>query len=309
VSRQLLSFDLVVATVGRVDELARLLESVEARLPHARVLVVDQSDDESLLTRVVSGRKLDVVELRSATGLSRARNVALAHLTGDVVAFPDDDCTYPPGLLERLARRFRDDAHLGGITGRAEDESGRSSASWKRDPTVLTEDNLWNRAISFTIFLRRSLVQRVGAFDERLGLGSLEPWSSGESLTPRLCSDGGRVGDPSSSSVDVRMDDARVGLRRREPRLFVAASLSLNGGRMINAAGGTVVSLAPSRRLASRVPGGDVARLRARLSPGQLVEDRLVTLGQGSSEKRSTTRARAALGSGADRRNAVDCVS
>ena len=43
---------------------------------------------------------------------------------------------------------------------------------------MLTRDNLWNRAISYSIFLRRELVERVGPFDERLGL----PSSSGEEI-------------------------------------------------------------------------------------------------------------------------------
>ena len=45
---------------------------------------------------------------------------------------------------------------------------------------ILTDDNLWNRAISFTIFLRRDVVEAVGPFDEELGLGSGRPWASGE---------------------------------------------------------------------------------------------------------------------------------
>ena len=36
--------------------------------------------------------------------------------------------------------------------------------------------------ISFALFLRRELVGRVGVFDERLGLGSGTPWSSGEEV-------------------------------------------------------------------------------------------------------------------------------
>jgi hypothetical protein len=62
------------------------------------------------------------------------------------------------------------------------DEQGASSSSWARDPAVLARDNLWNRAISFTIFLRAPLVERVGAFDEALGLGASGPWSSGEEI-------------------------------------------------------------------------------------------------------------------------------
>src|SRR5207302_7142645 len=59
-----------------------------------------------------------------------------------------------------------------GLTGR-DDRS-----AWPNSPALLTRANLWNRAISFTIFLRASLVARVGAFDERLGL----PQSSGEEI-------------------------------------------------------------------------------------------------------------------------------
>jgi hypothetical protein len=36
--------------------------------------------------------------------------------------------------------------------------------------------------ISFTIFLRASVVRAVGGFDEQLGLGARTPWSSGEEI-------------------------------------------------------------------------------------------------------------------------------
>ena len=120
--------------------------------------------------------------LRSQRGLSRARNVGLCALTGDVVAFPDDDCRYAPDLLERVARRFAGDQALDGLTGRAVDDDGATDPSWEQNAAVLEPNNLWNRVISFTIFLRRALVERVGTFDERLGLGSGTLWSSGEEI-------------------------------------------------------------------------------------------------------------------------------
>jgi GT2 family glycosyltransferase len=182
VSGRLPSFDLVVATVGRVTELSQLLDSlVDQRHGGLRVVVVDQNPDDRL-NDALDGVRLDVLRLRSQPGLSRARNEALKHLTAEIVAFPDDDCVYPAGLLERVALRFADHPALDGLTGRAVDDAGRSSASWKPDPALLTETNIWNRAISFTIFLRREVVDRVGAFDERLGLGSPEAWSSGEEI-------------------------------------------------------------------------------------------------------------------------------
>jgi GT2 family glycosyltransferase len=158
------TFDLVVATVGRTEELERFLASLDAQTHAAyRVLVVDQNDDDRVLP-LLDER---AVRLRSPRGLSRARNAALPELTADAVAFPDDDCVYPPDLLERVAARL---ANLDGVTGR--------EPWWTTTAATLTRDNLWNRAISFTIFLRRELVERVGAFDERLGL----PSSSGEEI-------------------------------------------------------------------------------------------------------------------------------
>ena len=93
-----------------------------------------------------------IERLRSPRGLSRARNVALSHLEAELVAFPDDDCVYPVDLLEQVSRRFATEPALDGLTGRAIDPLGRSSPSWAAAPARLTRDNLWNRAISFTIW-------------------------------------------------------------------------------------------------------------------------------------------------------------
>jgi glycosyltransferase involved in cell wall biosynthesis len=217
VPRELPSFDLVVATVGRSDELGSLLDSVEAQAyPHVRVLVVDQNED-GRLGPALSDRGLEIRHLRSQRGLSRSRNVALEHVTADVVAFPDDDCVYPAGLLSRLAERFSSDSGLGGLTGRAEDASGRSAGSWKPDAVTLSDMNLWNRANSAAMFLRAQVVRQVGVFDENLGLGSGQPWSSAEEIDYliRAVRTGARIEYDPSLVVrhDVRSDDSHIGFR------------------------------------------------------------------------------------------------
>ena len=258
------SFDLVVATVGRGDELARFLDSLETQeYPRLRVILVDQNSDDRL-AEITAGRAVRLEILRSAPGLSRARNVALAHVHADVVAFPDDDCIYPPGLLARVANRFASDPRLGGLSGRAADADGRSAASWKSDGATLTSANVWNRAISFAIFLRRDVVERVGTFDERLGLGSGEPWSSGEEIDflIRAVRGGARIEyDPSLVVVhEVREDDTEIGAR---DGASVGYLLRKHGygprvvARMlVRPAGGSVVSLL----------GGDRERARYHLA-------------------------------------------
>jgi glycosyltransferase involved in cell wall biosynthesis len=257
VPRELPSFDLVVATTERTGEPSRLLDSLEEQ-SHGRfrVIVVDQNED-ARLDEVLAGRGLDLLHLTSAPGLSRARNAGLEHVSADLVSFPDDDCVYPPDLLERLAERFAGHPGLDGLTGRAEDARGRSAASWKQDPGVLTDDNLWNRAISFTIFLRRATVERVGVFDERLGLGSPEPWSSAEEIDYliRAIRTGARIEYDPSVVVrhDVRVDDARVGLRDGASVGYLLRKhgypLRTVGRMLVRPAGGVVVSLARRDRL------------------------------------------------------------
>lgn len=177
------SFDLVVATVDRVAPLSRLLDSVGRQgAVTARLIVVDQNADDRLDAVLDAHPGLQVTRVRSARGLSRARNEGLRHVRADIVAFPDDDCAYPDGLLGAVARRFVEQPELDGLTGRAVASDGAADPSWERDAAVLTSRNLWNRVISFTLFLRRELVERVGAFDERLGLGSGTTWSSGEEV-------------------------------------------------------------------------------------------------------------------------------
>ena len=203
-SRELPSFDLVVATVDRTDDLGNLLDSLEAQhYDRLRVIVVDQNEDDRVAP-FLEGRQLRLERIRAGRGLSRARNAALPAIEAEVVAFPDDDCVYPAGTLERVGHRFAAAPELSGITGRAEDGRGTSSPSWKPDAAVLTDDNLWNRAISFTIFLRGELVREVGTFDERLGVGSHEPWSSGEEIDylVRAVRGGARVEyDPTCASA------------------------------------------------------------------------------------------------------------
>jgi glycosyltransferase involved in cell wall biosynthesis len=219
---ELPSFDLVVATVDRTEELQRLFESLERQVhPAFRVLLVDQNEDGRLDEIIGRHPSLDVKRLRAPRGLSRARNAALQYVRAELVAFPDDDCAYPDDLLQRVARRFAVDASLGGLTGRAADLSGHSAPSWPLDAVEVTRENLWRRAISFTIFLRSSAVGVVGPFDEQLGLGSGQPWSSGEETDYLI-----RALD---TGVRIEYDPQFVVLR--DEKAFAPAALRSAGAR------------------------------------------------------------------------------
>jgi GT2 family glycosyltransferase len=256
VPQELPSFDLVVATIGRVADLERLLGSLEAQTYTSfRVLVVDQNADDRLAP-ALDGRKLEVVRLTSAPGLSRARNAALDRVTADLVGFPDDDCSYPPNLLEAVAQRFARDPSLDGLSVPTADASGRSNPGWAKDPARLTKANVWKLLASAGTFLRRAVIEEVGRFDERLGLGASEPWSSGEETdyVIRALETGARIEYDPTIFVehDLRTHDT-VGLRTQGLREGASVGYLLRKHRYpartlarmtIRPVGGVAVSLA-----------------------------------------------------------------
>ncbi|WOB07000.1 glycosyltransferase family A protein [Piscinibacter gummiphilus] len=177
-----MKFSLIMGTLGRRDEVGDFLASLQ-RQDHRdfELLIVDQNPDERLAPLIEQYRKhFRILRYRSAPGLSRARNVGLRYATGDVIAFPDDDCWYPDGLLTYVAQRLQAEPSLDGLTGRFVDAEGRSEGRWLPRTQILNRFSVWRGAISFSIFLRRRLVERIGEFDEDLGVGAGTPWGAGE---------------------------------------------------------------------------------------------------------------------------------
>jgi len=192
-----MKFSLIMGTLGRKDEVGAFLESLQ-RQDHRNfeLLIVDQNPDERLADLITQYRKHYCIRrYRSAPGLSRARNVGLRYATGDVIAFPDDDCWYPDGLLSYVATRLQAQPSLDGLTGRFVDGAGRAEGRWLPHSQTLNRFNVWRGAISFSIFLRRPLVERIGGFDEALGVGAGTPWGAGEEtdFLLRGMKEGGRI--------------------------------------------------------------------------------------------------------------------
>jgi len=165
-------FSLVLATVGRTSELERFLAHLDAQsYRNFELIVIDQNPDDRLVA-VMSPYKerFPVIRCRSPIGLSRARNVGLGHASGDIIAFPDDDCWYPNDLLERVLTLFRENPAADCITGRAIDPS---VLGFRNTSGPVTKQNVFRCGISYTIFIRAKAMEGIGGFDESLGLGTV----------------------------------------------------------------------------------------------------------------------------------------
>src|ERR1700733_9517974 len=108
---------LVVCTYGPEQPLHLLFESLRWQVCRYELLIVDQNPDNRIPRLLESYPDLPYKLLRSAPGLSRARNVGLRAARGAVIAFPDDDCAYVKGALRQVLNFFQSYPEAGILSG------------------------------------------------------------------------------------------------------------------------------------------------------------------------------------------------
>jgi glycosyltransferase involved in cell wall biosynthesis len=175
-------FSLIIPTKGRDEELVRAIASVlEQSVRDIEVIVSDQNSDDRV-PRLLAARGWTerVIHLRSSAGASRARNEGIARATGEILGFPDDDCVYPPGLLESIADFFEAHPNYGILTGRSYADDGQDAAARHgKGAAEISRYAIYRQAIEFAIWIRREQLGPL-RFDENLGTGSVTPWQADE---------------------------------------------------------------------------------------------------------------------------------
>lgn len=213
---------LVIGSLFRGQYLDRLLASLVGQEHQAfEVIVVEQRDP------VAARALLDSYDLRRARvlesprGLSRARNVGLASVSGDIVAFPDDDCWYEPTTIMTAVEAFVRQPHLGFLCGPVVTSSG-PMLRFPEQAQSIHKGNVWRSAASAGMFVSARACRQIGPFDEGLGLGADTDAGSGEETDfvlrglragiPAMFDPELRVFHPSPDEVESRMTP-QVGYR------------------------------------------------------------------------------------------------
>lgn len=175
-----MKFSLIVSTIGSYEEIKRLFKSLtEQEYNDFEVILIDQNKDGQV-KELIGDYDLNIKYYKSKKGLSRGRNVAIDKIDGDIVAFPDDDCWYGKRTLSQVVKLFKK-TNLDGVTVKSIDKDGKLSAGKESINRLLIDKrNVWNYAISYTMFLRAEVIRSIGYFDEELGVGAGTPWGSGE---------------------------------------------------------------------------------------------------------------------------------
>lgn len=176
-------FSLIVATYGRATELRRLMFSLAKQsFSDYEVIVVDQNGDDRV-ANVLSefSNVVPYTHLCCSPGVSKARNLGFAQATGDIVAFPDDDCWYTPELLSNVDQWFRQHSNYSIFAVGAVDELGVASGNrWIQNSCDLRPMNIFRTTFCSSLFIRNDEQARSAYFDETIGPGSLSIFACGE---------------------------------------------------------------------------------------------------------------------------------
>lgn len=203
---------LILATVGRAAELNRLFDSLATQTFHEfEVIVVDQNADDRLHAVLQRARCLGLLirhVRHRPPNLALARNAGIAIAGGRWLGFPDDDCWYEPDLLLRIMLRSRRADHPQGVICHWVEQDN------PQPPGLLS----WERSSRFrdfpvssiTLFFERSLVEQVGGFDGRLGVGQWFGAGEETDIVLRALRCGARLAHEPKALVHHRADPASL---------------------------------------------------------------------------------------------------
>ena len=171
-----MTFSLITATLGRVEEIRMLCNSLSKQTFRDFELYIVDQNEHYLIKNIVNefSHLFTIHYIRNnQKGLSLNRNIALGHATGKYYGFPDDDCYYAPDTLERIYQTFLDNPKALFVASSTYDTVTKQLKHSSIKKYIYKKDVL-KTCISYNFFVRRNTT----LFDERLGVGTY--FSSGE---------------------------------------------------------------------------------------------------------------------------------
>jgi glycosyltransferase involved in cell wall biosynthesis len=182
----MIDVSIIVCTYNRSSGLNRGLDSIAKAAANTDagvelMLVDDASTDDTLaVVRKWAESALFPVNILAGEGkgVSAARNMAIRHASGRILAFMDDDCTLSPDFFSALLTLYAKDTVPVIRGGRIDVGDPRDLPyTVKRDmtPAVYTGRYPNGFIMGCNMAMSRSAQERIGFFDERFGAGALFP--------------------------------------------------------------------------------------------------------------------------------------
>ena len=206
---------IVIATYNRPDQLARLLASLGGQLRDGDELMVAENGTPQPVKVPPNAPPLKHLH-EPRGGKCRSQNRAIAESRGEVVVLLVDDLTVEAGYRDAVERFFTENPEFAAMAGRilpAEDPEAKVGANWiyldlpifDRGDRVVEVPGVLGANMAF----RRSALDAVGLFDERLGPGAAGHEEETE-MSQRLRRKGLRIGYAPEAVVYHEVDPRRA---------------------------------------------------------------------------------------------------
>ncbi len=166
---------LVFCTFGRTQEVKEFFSALRKNTSDAlnlQILVVDQNEAGRLLPFLpVCPSNWNLEYIRTQTkGICAARNLVLPRIKGKIVAFPDDDCIYCDGTLNKVVEHFEKEPTLSILLG-VWSNIGNPRFNTKYFEKKIGKYSLFHKGEAFVQFYRKEMVEKIGLFDDTFGPG------------------------------------------------------------------------------------------------------------------------------------------
>jgi glycosyltransferase involved in cell wall biosynthesis len=155
-------FSVIIASYERPQGLTKLFDLLGRQVfADFEVIVVDQSAAAYEVAALQCNFALQYIHTNEK-GAVKARNLGIKHARGRVLAFTDDDCEPHPEWLANAYKYFKQ-VQVVGVEGLIESDE-------RDEEQYRIVRNLGVKGLGFktaNLFLRKSIVEEIGGFDER----------------------------------------------------------------------------------------------------------------------------------------------
>jgi len=185
-----IKLSIVIPTLGRREELKKLLESIIINVENIsyEVLIVDQNQDGLIDTLCGEYKeRLNLYQLKVMfKGSSKARNYGINNADGEFICFPDDDAELSDNTLVNAINILEKNKY-DVVFGKCVDKkTGKDSViNFCNHSSEIKIHDLDGKFVEATMFARTEVLSNV-KYDEKMGAGEIFGSQEGFDLVYRL---------------------------------------------------------------------------------------------------------------------------
>ena len=192
-----LGVSIIIPTLGRKQEVLKLLESLQRYLSSLcyEIIIVDQNQEDFLSDLLQKFPDLPIKHHRvNFSGLAKARNYGIKQATKDYVFFADDDMRFMSDSLCRSFEYLEKNKDFCSISGCMVNESGAAAVSCFSPYAHQLDVKKHFRGyfVESSMLFRKELFDKY-EFDENLGCGRFHGAEEGADLIFRILTDGNKI--------------------------------------------------------------------------------------------------------------------